>query len=221
MSARCNIFPTPVTLKCQQRLISQLPHDARCKQPTERLQGEEVEKKPILSFNNHFITSPSHLHTWIMGETEKVARLPLNKRSFKVRRNERYWSTAIKCLIWVIGSVEGEEGRRLSDRWKVLITTRGEEKEETQKYCHNLCLFSTNLKFYLKFSNSNSGTAAVNAWRVPLKVMSQIKLCRFQRYSQASWGRRLTALRSAACRPAGAPSPPSWFREAGQRKNPC
>lgn len=37
-------------------------------------------------------------------------------------------------------------------------------------------------------------------------------------YSPASWGRRRTVLRSAACRPAGAPSPPSWFRKAGRRR---
>lgn len=61
LAVRCNIFPTLVTLKCQQWLISQLPHDARCKQPTKRLQGEEVEKNHAISqqlFYHISISSP-------------------------------------------------------------------------------------------------------------------------------------------------------------------
>lgn len=55
-------------------------------------------------------------------------------------------------LIRMIGSVEGQEGRRQSDRRNVMITTREEERRATQDCCHNMRLFSAKLKACFKFS---------------------------------------------------------------------
>lgn len=81
------VQPFPNTSHSQMSTVaheSTPPWCCKCKQPTERLQGEEVEKKnqSVSSFNNHFIRSRSHLRTPITGESEKVACLLLSKLSF-------------------------------------------------------------------------------------------------------------------------------------------
>lgn len=124
------------------------------------------------------------------------------------------------------GSVEEQEGRRQWERRNAMITTKEEEgKEETPELPPSM-LFTQYLSLFHKLQILlQISTSHVNSRMQPwLKTLVAAKHHQPNKtplpgnYSPASWGRRRTVLRSAACRPAGAPSPPSWFRKAGRRR---